>query len=470
MDLNLATTLYDPLIKILRNWLQDTSVIPVEFTSLLSIRIMTKDEGISTYDAVYRIVSNAFQILESRNESAEKLLRLRFLNNNTPSALSREMHISVETFYRRQREAVLDLAKIIAQQEQVTLNAYAAKRELQLPAPPYDRLFGTDAVQKELLSLLLSSDCASIVAILGLGGIGKTSVAYAISKQLLRYPHYEHIVWIHHDPLTLSGRTLSKEATLLNIMLKLAALPHIAAQKLTSMERDNRIRFVLKEHSHLVIIDNIEEKEVIAHLYEKLPTLANPSRFLITSRVQVPSNLPVYSYQLPELSQVHSFELLRYVGQQSNLRSIANADESLLQPIYKAVGGNPLALRLAVGMLLSYPYDIVIQSLSNGKLKQTKYLYERIYRNLWKRLTTIQKHILQTMLLNPNGVSGGQLCDMAGITDESAFWEAADDLIARSLLQVSGSIQSRNYQLHQLTATYIRSFILGQSPNISESL
>lgn len=468
MCIDLEGSLYDSLGKFLKSLQQKERQVSSQLASLQIIRGWVEQKGLSLEDAIGEVVKAAIDAIEVNNPDAAQLLRNRYFRNNSPSEISRKMHVSIETFYRRQREAIRQLDAEIAKRECAQREMIASKRELNLPDPPYDRLFGTEEIEKDLYRLLLNESSPSVIAILGMGGIGKTSAAYAVCKRVLREPRFEHVVWVEHEPPTLSGRSLTVDAAFTKVMQTLANLPHIGAKGLAPEQRNNRVRFVLNQIPHLVIVDNIEEKEVAAHLYKTLPAFAEPSRFLITSRAQVPGNLPVYGYRLPELSQTHSLELLRHVARQSNLPSLASADDAALRKIYETVGGNPLALRLAVGMLLSFPYDTVLRSLKEGKLRAQK-LYDRIYRDLWDNLSQAHQQILQALLLNPAGITGEQLRMMTAIEDEMEFWSLMGDLIARSLIEIRGPFDQRRYQLHQLTISYIYSIVSGQPPSNEEN-
>jgi len=63
------------------------------------------------------------------------------------------------------------------------------------PHPPYRRLIGRDPVLERLVTELGSKSGAPLVVLSGLGGIGKTALAYAVLRRVVQTDRYHGLVW-----------------------------------------------------------------------------------------------------------------------------------------------------------------------------------------------------------------------------------------------------------------------------------
>lgn len=61
--------------------------------------------------------------------------------------------------------------------------------------PPYDRLVGRDEVLAAVNQALQAASGKPIVVVSGLGGIGKTAVAYEVVKQAMQSGRFEKLAW-----------------------------------------------------------------------------------------------------------------------------------------------------------------------------------------------------------------------------------------------------------------------------------
>ena len=138
-----------------------------------------------------------------------------------------------------------------------------------------------------------------------------------------------------------------------------------------------------------------------------------------------------------------------------SLSHVVEASDADLHPIYAAVGGNPLALRLVTGQLHLLALPQVIENLREACGKRAEDLYRYIYWDAWQRLPVEAR---DTLMLMP--LFAGDGADLAGISRVSdlspdALVEALEYLAKLSLINVAGDLHRRRYSLHRLTETFL---------------
>jgi hypothetical protein len=115
--------------------------------------------------------------------------------------------------------------------------------------------------------------------------------------------------------------------------------------------RIQQVRHFLKQTSHLIIIDNLETEVETSYLLEQLQGMANPSKFLLTTRSHPPPQTSVYTHRLAELPLADAKDLLRHHSESLGLKNFAVSNPADAQAIYALTGGNPLALKLVTGLI-----------------------------------------------------------------------------------------------------------------------
>ena len=123
------------------------------------------------------------------------------------------------------------------------------------------------------------------------------------------------------------------------------------------------LRSRLKHTPHLIVIDNLETVVDLEALAPTLFTLANPTKFVLTSRKRLVDESGVYLYPVPELSERDALTLVRQEAALRNLPEVARAADADLRPIFATVGGNPLALLLVVGLTHVHSLTVVLRNL-----------------------------------------------------------------------------------------------------------
>lgn len=444
-------SLADVVYMALKNWHNVEATI-AEMDGLL---LVSQEQGQGhphRHQALNRVVLNGLAVLERQHELGGKILRRRFVDGDeTILEVAHRLRLSEDQVKRRQREALNSLVEIIWNQEMVARQNWVQAQQAGLAPAGHDHLIGLDERHEELVGVLAAPAGPWLVAIVGIGGIGKTSLANMAAHTLIDRFAFHRVVW-----LRLNGRPFTGD----ELLLQLADHPGLAIPAGTAPQRLQTLRQSLKAIPHLVILDNLESESQINLLAESLPPLANPSKFLLTSRVRLPAGTTSHNITLQELSQTQSLSLIRNQAQAIGLKSLAEASETELTPIYQHVGGNPLAIKLVVGLAAILPLPQILADLVTTETKEIEQLYRHIYWQTWHSLSEEAQMVLELMPMIA-GI-GARPEQIAAIThfEPARLWPTITELVNRSLLEVQGTPWERRYAIHRLTESFLKTEII----------
>lgn len=411
--------------------------------------------------ATNELLLDAIDELEQQDQEAARVLRSRFIERHKLLAVANQINVSEHTVSRIQRAAIDHLTKIINGREQALRDELVQKVESKLQPATYSRLFGLDNTCNELENLLYT-DSPWVIALVGMGGIGKTAIADAVVRRAIRRFHFDEVVWIRTEPQTMSGLALSPETMYRELILSLAKqlLPTESASNEPFERQLYLTRQLLKQRPCLIVIDNLENETDTAYLFAHLTDLANPSKFLLTSRTRHRDQGIIFSFEVAELELPEAAALLRHHAQDVGVKAMVNASDAEIEQIYKVVGGNPLALKLVISLLDLLPLSQVLTAISRSQAGAIEEMYMKIYWQTWQHISTQAKQLLQAMpIVSEVGGDSGYLQALSGLTDAD-FWPALQELRTRSLLEVRGTLQEKRYGVHRLTETFLRTEII----------
>lgn len=296
-----------------------------------------------------------------------------------------------------------------------------------LPAPSYTRFITREAASREVYDGLRQRTAA--VAIVGLGGTGKTSLAHEIAVESLErsvdVPPMDAAVWVSDKdrPGTTNLRTVLDEIA--------RTLDYPGLTQLDPDEKQREVEHLLRQQRVLIVVDNAETitDDRLIHWLLRLP---EPSKALLTSREYLrPFRRGCWPVELRGMAEDEARALIAQRLRVLKLEKLV-ADPAQLLALIAATGGNPLAIELTLG-LIKYerrPLTLLIDELYAARGD----LFENLFQRAWALLDEAARRVLLVLTLFPVEASADALAHSADVRGY-AFDQAVERLSDLSLLE-----------------------------------
>lgn len=198
-------------------------------------------------------------------------------------------------------------------------------------------------ILERLVSQSLHSESAPPVGLLGFGGIGKTTLAIAISHHPAIQENFpDGVFWAALGPQPQTRYLLERWGRELGLELLLER---------NERECSERLRNAFHGRRALIVVDDIWEVKNSQHFFVAGPK----SRTLFTTREGEPANLLTTRknhIRVDFLDDKNALDLLRQLAP-----SVVNSDKTSAQELCRRLGNLPLAITLA-GRLLAVESDV----------------------------------------------------------------------------------------------------------------
>jgi WD40 repeat protein len=284
------------------------------------------------------------------------------------------------------------------------------------------------------------SDRCQLVALLGMGGIGKTALSVKLAQQV--QDKFEYVQW-------LSLRDAPPVKALLANLIQFLSDEQVPETDLPESlgDRVSRLIDYLRKHRCLLILDNAESilrSESRAGLYregyegygeliKRVGEATHISCLVLTSR-EKPKEvaslegeaLPVRSLRLRGLLEAEGQEILQVKG--------VSGSEDEFRVLVERYAGNPLALKVIATTIL----DLFDGNISEF-LRQDTAVFGDIRDLLdqqFERLLDLEKEIMYWLAINREPISLSQLrSDLVSPVTPPKLLEALESLLRRDLIE-----------------------------------
>ncbi|GAB1542927.1 NB-ARC domain-containing protein [Scytonema sp. NUACC21] len=308
--------------------------------------------------------------------------------------------------------------------------------------------WGREGELKDLRQWIIgiNSQRCRLVAVLGMGGIGKTVLATQVAKKV--QTDFDYLIW----------RSLRNAPPLGDILTQLLRfLPHDTEPDVSENDNSKILRLIetLRKHRCLVILDNVEsvlrsgqgrayeqageyqEKyQNYGYLFKQVAEAGHQSCLLLTSREKPKEvaalegkNLPVKVLYLSGVNLEEARAILKDKG--------CECSTNQLSKLVKRYSGNPLALKIVATTLYDLFDNNVVEFLH--QISQETAIYGDIRTLLaqqFNRLSELEKQLMYWLAIHREYVSLKELKDILSTTEPAiSVLEAVESLLRRSLIE-----------------------------------
>jgi WD40 repeat protein len=288
------------------------------------------------------------------------------------------------------------------------------------------------------------SDRCRLVALLGMGGIGKTALSVKLAEQV--QDKFEYVIW----------RSLRDAPPVESILANLIQFLSDEQETETDLperggDKISRLLEYLRKHRCLLVLDNAEAilrsgsragqyregYEEYGELLRRVGEAAHKSCLVLTSR-EKPKEvaslegdaLPVRSLQLSGLKEIEGRKIFETKG--------LSGSEPELRTLLKRYAGNALALKVIATTIL----DLFDGNISEFLSQNTTVFGDirDILDQQFERLSDLEKGIMYWLTINREPVSLSDLrLDMVSLVSLTKLLEALESLGRRSLVEKNSS-------------------------------
>ena len=312
--------------------------------------------------------------------------------------------------------------------------------------------YGRKAERLEVKNYILTDHCR-LVALLGLGGMGKTALSVKVAEEI--QDNFDYIIW----------RSLRNAPPLDSLLSQLIAF--VSDQQKTKGFLRELLKY-LRSSRCLIVLDNVETilqpgrtgyyrsgYEEYGELFRAIGETAHSSCLILTSREKPPEIAALEGVDL-------SVRSLYLQGSSAVAKSILAAKglrgtEGQKQELSEYYGNIPLALKIVATSIQDLFDGDIGQFLHQGAIAFNG--IRRLLDRQFQRLTPLERKIMTWLALNREWTTISQLHqDLVPMVSKTDLLESLESLTWRSLIEK----QAGHYTQLPLVMEYVTDNFIGQ--------
>lgn len=339
-----------------------------------------------------------------------------------------------------------DMGRLLLQEFEEAITVIRTIPIDNLPSSPFGDFVGREEALESIRRDLLSHPNSWLILIDGIGGIGKSSLAYKIAQEIRDeivdgISEFQHIIW-----LSAKNRKLSYKFDVEDLEPDFDSLEPFLDRLISFFGIEIRLDLTIDEKRQLVydamaitksllIVDNLETVDDIT-IYTFLDRIPNHNKAILTSRDRRYKSLEGKGLPLEGLSIEEAVQLIKARISQNNIQSLINADDTLLEKIAHHAFGHPLILDCLLSQIYyGKPVEFALNELGQAGLDN---VFEYCFGAAYSLLSDFERQILMCVVLFEENVGFKELLFVTN-RDNNEIAMAIENLRRFSLIKEDAS-------------------------------
>jgi len=350
---------------------------------------------------------------------------------------------------------------------------YIIEPNISIPTLEYERetgFIGRKGIKEDLYNAILNPEKGLIYTVLGVGGVGKTSLVVEVVKQLIennKYKFQQYIFCSAKSEYLTKDRVYDIEPDIQNLEQLIDLLIDTSLKEYDSSvkkdvlnmsysEKRKYLMQLLKEKKSLIIIDNLETFKD-SRLKSFLDEAPRHTLFIITSRI------PLYhrdiKFDLKPFTKEEAIKYFKAVSNYHKRNDLNKLPTDKIEDLVKAVLYHPLAIKWSLGQVISKGRNL--ESAFTGFKHGEETIVEFCFNHLYDLLDREEKKVLATLTYYGDKCKYDTISQLSGVYGES-LERIIGTLITQSLISFDVELMTNNrsrtyYKVQRIALPYILS-------------
>ncbi|WP_139998010.1 tetratricopeptide repeat protein [Paenibacillus paridis] len=331
-----------------------------------------------------------------------------------------------------------------------------------LPTPLYSEFVGRKTDIEFIDTELLYHPNTWILLIDGIGGIGKSSLAYEVAKNVVDeieqgVSEFQQVIWISakSNKLSYNFEIEDMEPDFENLEMLLDNILDFFQinynNELSIVDKRQIVQESLEITKCLMVFDNLETISDVS-IYSFFDRIPSHNKILLTSRDRRYKLLEGKALPLKGLEDEEAIELINSKILKNNIEPLIGADYEVLKKIAEVSYGHPLILDCLLHQIyLGRPVEQVLSEVENTELVK---VFDFCFGSTYNQIGQESQKLLMCMVLFDKEVTIKELSFVCNLTDYH-ITEAIERLKRFSLVQEKYSKESSLFSLLPIINNYV---------------